>query len=136
MDIILLPGEDQRLYSLVAHLTMNEDVLKYNLNYPYKTSSEYSWLVATDNGNTLGFLPVKLEEKVAKINNYYVADDDKAVFSALLKEAIRTFSVDYDLEAIVQIQHIPDFEKSDFWVALYWKRYAKMKAFRHEKDCL
>lgn len=136
MDIIKLEGEDQRLYYLVAHLVMNEDVLGYNLNYPYKTSSDYLWFVATDKGNTLGFMPVKLEEGKAKINNYYVTDDDSAVFSALLKEITVTLITDYELESVTQLRHIPDFEKNGFSVLLYWKRYAKMKAFRDEKERL
>ena len=136
MDIIKLEGEDTRLYYLVAHLVMNKDVLSYNLNYPYRTSSDYLWFVATDNGNTLGFIPVKREDGKAEINNYYVADDDSKVFSALLKEVIMTFKTDYELISITQLRHIPDFEKSGFSVTFYWKRYAKMKAFRNEEKCL
>jgi hypothetical protein len=136
MDIIKLEGEDRRLYYLVAHLVMNEEVLAYNLNYPYKTSSGYLWFVATDNGDTLGFMPVKLEEGMAKINNYYVADDDSAVLSALLKEITMTLLTDYELESITQLRHIPDFEKNGFSITLYWKRYAKMKVFRNEKERL
>ncbi|MDR1203225.1 MAG: hypothetical protein LBL58_16570 [Tannerellaceae bacterium] len=139
MDIIKLEGEDRRLYYLVAHLVMNEDVLAYNLNYPYKTSSGYIWFVATNNGDTLGFIPIKLEEGKAKINNYYVADDDSVVFSALLKEIINTLSLDYEIESVTQLRHIPEFEQNRFSVVLYWKRYAKMKVFKiaeDEKECL
>ena len=136
MDIIKLKGEDKRLYHLIAHLVMNEEILAYNLNYPYKTSPEYYWFVATDTGNTLGFIPVKLEEGKAKINNYYIADDDSTVFSTLLKEVINTFSLDFEIESVTQIRHIPDFERNGFSVTLYWKRYVKMKVFKHEKECL
>lgn len=134
MDIIQLKGEDKRLYSLVAHLVMNEDVISYNLNYPYKTSSGYMWFVAVDNGITLGFMPVKLEEGKAKINNYYVVENDSIVFSALLKEIIKMLSPEFEIESVTQIRHIPEFEKSGFAVALYWKRYVKMKVFRDEKE--
>ncbi|MDR1091176.1 MAG: hypothetical protein LBL79_08890 [Prevotella sp.] len=136
MDIIKLEGEDQQLYYLVAHLVMNEDVLGYNQNYPYKTSSDYLWFVAMDKGDILGFMPVKLEEGKAKINNYYVTGDDSTVFSALLKEITTTLTAEYELESVTQSRHIPDFEKNGFSVSLYWKRYAKMKAFKNEKECL
>jgi len=136
MNVVKLKGEDKQLYHLVAHLVMNEEVLAYNLNYPYKTSSEYCWFVATDADATLGFIPVKLEEGKAKINNYYVADDDSAVFSMLLKEVINAFSLDFEIESVTQIRHIPDFERVGFSVELYWKRYAKMKVFKREKECL
>jgi hypothetical protein len=132
MEIVKLGGEDRRLYYLVAHLVMNEEVLGYNLDYPYRTSSGYLWFIATNKGNTLGFIPVKLEEGKAKINNYYVADDDHVVFSALLKELVMTLISDYELVSVTQLRHIPDFERSGFSVTLYWKRYAKMKVFRNE----
>lgn len=133
MDIIRLKGEDRQLYSLVAHLVMDEEVVSYNLNYPYKTSPDYVWAVAVDKGVTLGFIPVRLEEGKARINNYYVADDDSAVFSALLKEIIKTFSSEFEIESVTQIRHIPEFEKSGFSVVLYWKRYVKMRVFRDEE---
>ncbi|MDY9918796.1 MAG: hypothetical protein U2P89_07985 [Proteiniphilum sp.] len=41
MDIVQLKGKDKQLYSLVVHLVMDEEVIGYNLNYPYKTSSDY-----------------------------------------------------------------------------------------------
>jgi hypothetical protein len=136
MDIIQLEGEDQRLYYLVAHLVMREEVLSYNLNYPYKTSPEYCWFVAADKGNTFGFVPVKRKEGKAHINNYYVKDDDSEVFSALLKEIVKTLSLDFEIESVTQLRHIPYFEQSGFSVIFYWKRYAKMKVFKNEEECL
>ncbi len=127
MEIVKLEGKDERLYHLVAHLVMDEDVLRYNLNYPYKTSSDYRWYIATENGKTIGFVPVKLDGEKAVINNYYIANDDSSVLSALLNETIRTLHADFDIEAIVQIRHIPAFEKCGFPTMLYWKRYVKMK---------
>ena len=135
MEVIKLEGEDQRLYYLVGHLVMDETVLAYNLNYPYRTSSEYFWFVAIDDkSNTLGFMPVKLKEGKAVINNYYIADDDSAVFSMLLKEVLNSLLHDYEIESVTQTQHIPNFERCGFSVILYWKRYAKMKAFKNEKE--
>jgi hypothetical protein len=132
MDIIQLGGEDQRLYPLVAHLVMREEVLSYNLNYPYKTSSDYCWFIATKNGNTIGFIPVKRKEGKAIINNYYVGNDDSEVFSALLKEIVRVFSADFEIESVTQLRHIPDFERNGFSTVSRWKRYVKMKVFKDE----
>jgi hypothetical protein len=134
MDIIQLEGNDQQLYYLVAHLVMSEEVLSYNLNYPYKTSPEYCWFVATDKGNTLGFIPVKRKAGKAQINNYYIEGDDSEVFSALLKELVGVFLFDFEVESITQLRHIPDFERNGFSVVFYWKRYAKMKVFKDEKE--
>jgi hypothetical protein len=134
MEIIKLEGGDLRLYYLVGHLVMNEAVLAYNLNYPYKTSSEYHWFVAlNEKSNTLGFIPVRLREGKAVINNYYVADDDSVVFSALLKEVTHWLLIDYEIESVTQIRHVPDFERCGFSVVLLWKRYAKMRVFKNEE---
>jgi hypothetical protein len=115
---------------------MNEKVLSYNLNYPYKTSPEYYWFLATDREKTLGFIPVKLKEGKAIINNYYVEGDDSLVFSALLKELVQTLLPDFEIESVTQIRHIPDFEKIGFSIIFQWKRYVKMKVFRNEEECL
>jgi hypothetical protein len=137
MEIIELEGGDQRLYYLVGHLVMNETVLAYNLNYPYKTSSEYCWFVAlNDQSDTLGFVPVKRKGGKAVINNYYVADDNSEVFSALLQGVICSLSTDYEIESITQIRHIPDFERCGFRLILRWKKYAKMRAYRNEEKCV
>lgn len=133
MEIIRLNGEDQRLYYLIAHLVMDEKVLKYNLNYPYKTSDSYCWFIAVEEGNTLGFLPAELKDGKAIINNYYIADDDTQVFSMLLKELVRALQPDFIIESVTQVRHIPDFEQSGFSIVLRWKRYVKMKVFRNEK---
>ena len=39
MDIEKLHGTDPRLYQLVAPLVMSIPVLRYNNNYPFKTSA-------------------------------------------------------------------------------------------------
>ncbi len=130
MEILRLNGEDQQLYCLVAHLVMDEEVLEYNLNYPYKTSSDYLWFVATNNGNTIGFIPVKLKEGKAIINNYYIATDDSDVFSMLLNEIVDTLTPDFEIESITQTPHISHFEKCGFSIVLKWKRYVKMRAFQ------
>ncbi len=136
MEIVKLNGEDRQLYALVAHLIMNEEVLRYNLNYPYRTSETHKWFIAVDKENTLGFIPVKLKEGKAVINNYYVEDDDKTVFSLLLQEVIKDLQPDFEIESSTQIQHVPFFEKSGFSTLFNWKRYARMKAFRNEEKCL
>lgn len=142
MNIIKLNGEDPQLYSTVAHLVMNEKVLAYNLGYPFKTSSDYLWFIAAHDNKILGFMPVKMEKNkhetknTAKINNYYIANDEDMILSALLKEIIQTLSIDCEIESVTQTQHIPVFEKNKFSVIFHWKRYAKMKVIKNEKECL
>lgn len=43
MEVVKLSGDDHRVYYLTAHLVMDEQVLAYNLNYPYKTSPSHRW---------------------------------------------------------------------------------------------
>ncbi|RHV97659.1 hypothetical protein [Culturomica massiliensis] len=136
MDIIELSGEDQRLYHIVGHLVMNSEVLTYNLNYPFRTSPEYRWFVAMEKDTTLGFIPVKVTSRKALINNYYIADDDKTVFSTLLQTVIRTFDCNFEVESVSQMRHIRFFEQNGFSVVHYWKRYVKMKVSKDEEECI
>lgn len=136
MEIVELEGEDKRLYYLVAPLVMNEQILNYNLNYPFRTSPEYHWYVAVRENVALGFLPVKLKEGKAVINNYYVADDDGAVFASLLGRVLETLGGKFWIEAIAQTRHKRLFEKNGFSVAHYWKRYVKMTVSPDEEKCL
>ncbi|MDR0768743.1 MAG: hypothetical protein LBE71_02395 [Dysgonamonadaceae bacterium] len=129
IEIIKVDGTEAQLYPLVAHLVMDVDVLKYNLNYPFKTSENYCWFIARENNQTLGFIPVELVDYRAVINNYYVADDDSKVFSKLLKELVKTLQRDFGIEAITQVRHIRDFERNGFSIVLRWKRYVKMRLF-------
>jgi hypothetical protein len=137
MEIIKLKGTDPQLFSRMAHLVMNETVLKYNLNYPYKTSPNYYWFIALDgDDNILGFVPVDSKEGKVIINNYYVVDDNSEVFSALLKEVILSFQADSEIESVAQVRHIPYFEQNGFSTILLWKRYAKMKVLKNGKKRL
>ncbi len=136
MEIVKLNGEDRQLYALVAHLIMNEEVLRYNLNYPYRTSETHKWFIAVDKENTLGFIPVKLKEGKAVINNYYVEDDDKTVFSLLLQEVIKDLQPDFEIESVTQTQHVPFFEKNGFSILFFWTRYVKMIVLRDARKRL
>jgi hypothetical protein len=134
MEIVQLNGDDEQLFGLVMHLTMDKSVLKYNLNYPFKTSENYVWFIAVEDGNTLGFIPAEQRDGKAIINNYYIGGDDSRVFSMLLKETVRVLLPDFILEAIAQVRHIPDFEQCGFAVVYPWKRYAKMQLFRKDEE--
>jgi hypothetical protein len=134
MEIIELAGDDKRLYLLTAHLVMDEEVVAYNLNYPFKTSSAYRWFIAVGNGETLGFMPLKVGEGKAVINNYYVAQDDSAVFRALLGEVVRKIPAETEIESVTQTRHVKYFELSGFHIVLHWKRFVKMRAVGHGKE--
>lgn len=128
MDIIELNGEDERLYRTVARLVMNKKVLAYNHNYPFKTSAAHRWFVAMEkeSGVTLGFLPIELVKGKATINNYWVSEDDHAVFKALLEEAARKIPAGTKIESVVQARHRGIFEKCGFRATGFWVKFAKM----------
>ena len=75
--VIKMAGTSPELYSCVAPLVMNPEIIKYNHNYPFKTGESFVWFVAfADDGNhVLGFFPVEIRKKSAIINNYYVEED-------------------------------------------------------------
>lgn len=133
MNILQLQGEDPQLYRLVAHLVMNQDILSSNNNYPFRTSAEHIWFVATDDERTLGFMPVHAKNRKAVINNYYVENDTRSILPALLKEAIKRFANIYSLESVTHTRHLSIFEQNEFLVMTYWKNYVKMKYFTNEE---
>jgi hypothetical protein len=127
MEVIEIGGDDPRLYGLVAHLVMDEQVVEYNQGYPFRTSAAYRWFVAVDGGATVGFVPARIDGDKAKINNYWVGGDSAAVFHALLVGAARSLGPKYAVESATQTRHTAHFEKAGFVVAFLWKKYAKMK---------
>ena len=84
MDIEKLHGTDPRLYQLVAPLVMSIPVLRYNNNYPFKTSVHHKWLVATEKGVVKGFMPIDIKSTGACIDNYYVSGGNSLLLSALI----------------------------------------------------
>lgn len=81
MNIEKLHGTDPQLYQLVAPLVMSIPVLRYNNNYPFKTSAHHKWLVATEGGEVRGFMPIDMKSTGACIDNYYVSGRDPALLS-------------------------------------------------------
>jgi hypothetical protein len=79
MEVIEIGGDDPRLYGLVAHLVMDEQVVEYNQGYPFRTSAAYRWFVAVDGGATVGFVPARIDGDKAKINNYWVGGDSARI---------------------------------------------------------
>lgn len=92
MDIEKLHGTDPRLYQLVAPLVMSIPVLRYNNNYPFKTSVHHKWLVATEKGVVKGFMPIDIKSTGACIDNYYVSGGNSLLLSALIDFAKKEFA--------------------------------------------
>lgn len=132
MEIVKLNGEDSQLYTLVAHLVMNKDVLASNNSYPFKTSQEYVWFVACEEGDTVGFVPVQLKSRKATINNYYVADDDPAVFTGILQELVASLRKDHAIISVTQSKHVKIFQQCGFSTMFEWEKYVKMIYAPHE----
>lgn len=63
LKVIKMAGTSQELYQCVAPLVMNPDILKYNHNYPFKTSESFIWFVAFYEKKVLGFFPVEVRKK-------------------------------------------------------------------------
>lgn len=90
MNIKTFNGIDNELYSLVAPLVMNAEVLKQNDNAAFKTSASHTWIVAIDDSGTcVGFLPYAITAGEYKVNNYYAKNRDEETMTAMIKEAIK-----------------------------------------------
>lgn len=128
--VVKMAGTSPELYRCVAPLVMNPEVIKYNHNYPFKTSESFVWFVAfsDEDNQVLGFFPVEIRKKSVIINNYYVAEDKEDVFLSLLEAVIHEFlNMEKLLEAVVQKTHESYFLAQGFEIERTWSLYLKMK---------
>lgn len=134
VNVVKMAGTSPDLYHCVAPLVMNPEILKYNHNYPFKTSDSFNWFVAFQQKKVVGFFPVEIRKKAIVINNYYVENDDESVFAGLLEAVIGEFQdTDKTLEAVVQKVHESFFSVRKFEVERVWSTYLKMRR-KNEKD--
>lgn len=128
VHIVKMAGTSPELYECVAPLVMNPEVIKYNHNYPFKTSESFVWFVAFVQKKVVGFFPVEIRKKTWVINNYYVANNEEETFVSLLEAVVNEFKdVDKTLEAVVQKEHELYFFEQDFEVGRIWSTYLKLK---------
>lgn len=128
VHIVKMAGTSPELYECVAPLVMNPEVIKYNHNYPFKTSESFVWFVAFVQKKVVGFFPVEIRKKTWVINNYYVANNEEETFVSLLEAVVNEFKdVDKTLEAVVQKGHELYFFEQGFEVERIWSTYLKLK---------
>lgn len=126
--VVKMAGTSSELYRCIAPLVMNPEIIKYNHNYPFKTSESFVWFVAFSDNQVVGFFPVELRKKSVIINNYYVLDDNENVFLDLLETVINEFrDTGKALKAVVQKAHEPCFLSQGFEIERKWNLYLKMK---------
>lgn len=63
LKVIKMAGTSQELYKCVAPLVMNPDILKYNHNYPFKTSESFIWFVAFYEKKSVGLFSCRSAKK-------------------------------------------------------------------------
>jgi len=132
--VVKMAGTSPELYSCIAPLVMNPEIIKYNHNYPFKTSESFVWFVASSEEQVVGFFPVEVRKKSAVINNYYVSNNDEDVFLSLLEAVINEFmGAEKVLEAVVQKLHESFFLAQGFEIERTWSLYLKMKKKYEEK---
>lgn len=132
--VIKMAGTSPELYSCIAPLVMNPEIIKYNHNYPFKTNESFIWFVAFYANQVVGFFPVEVRKKSLIINNYYVSKDDEGVFLSLLKSvANELLEGEKVLEAVVQKPHESYFRAQGFEVERAWSLYLKMRK-KHENE--
>jgi hypothetical protein len=87
MEIKILEGTEDVLYELVAPLVMDPVVLRQNDNVAFKTTDRHVWIVAVEQHQCVGFLPIQRKKLFGEINNYYICDRNREIFSRLLTRA-------------------------------------------------
>lgn len=132
--VVKMAGTSPELYSCIAPLVMNPEIIKYNHNYPFKTSESFVWFVAFSANQVVGFFPVEVRKKSLVINNYYVSNDDEDVFVSLLDAVDNDFlGEERGVEAVVQKPHESYFRAQGFEVERAWSLYLKMRK-KHENE--
>lgn len=122
-SIQIISGDDRSLYSLLGPLVMDAKVLKYNNNYPFKTSPHHVWYIfRTMTRKVEGFVPLRMDANRWLVDNYYVKDDNEEVFLSLLN----ALPEDHDIEAMVQSRHRDIFLRAHFQVVSQRVNYLKM----------
>ncbi len=132
MEIISLHGTDDRLYELVARLVMNPDVLRQNNNYPFKTTSQYTWYICLYNGAVVGFMPAKASGKGLYIDNYYIGHDDPDVLDSLVGHILA--STDRPVTALCHKRHVEAFRNHGFITCTVFAQYNKMQNISRKGD--
>ena len=127
IQVIELNGREKRLYQLVAPLVMDPEVLKQNYNYPFRTADNYTWFIAIEGKDVVGFIPVESKRSELIINNYYIKDDNLSVLKILLEQIINSSDTDKRLTSVTFIEHKKMFIDMGFSEEKLWKRYVKMK---------
>lgn len=126
IEIIQLGGTDKKLYQLVAPLVMDPKVLKQNYNFPFRTTEAFTWFIALENEEILGFIPLENKKKHSVINNYYVKNKSQDVFELLLTEVIKVIGGNKELIAVSFIEDRDMFLKLGFVEEKKWTRYIRM----------
>jgi hypothetical protein len=148
MKTEILKGTEQRLYRLVAPLAMNPHVIAQNNGVAFKTSDKHVYIVAIEYHDELvhdelvgdeiyttekciGFIPVQLKKNNTEgyINNYYIKNREKKVFTSLVKETIKYAKKEKMniLYIISQKQDYTSLQKLKFIVEKPFIRYTKFK---------
>lgn len=127
MEVISLHGTDDRLYELVARLVMDPDVLRQNNNYPFKTTSQYTWHICMIEDEVVGFMPVKQKAgRLLYIDNYYIKDDRHDILEALIGH-ILSASPDKSMTALCHKRHKEVFHAYGFITVTVFAQYDRMQ---------
>lgn len=126
-EIIQLGGTDEELYRRVAPLVMDPKVLKQNYNFPFRTSEHFSWLIALEGEQVVGFIPLEHRKSESVINNYYVKEKSQETLKLLIDRVIADFGNETPLTAISFLDDEELFREAGFEAEKRWTRYVKMK---------
>jgi len=132
MEILSLHGTDDRLYELVARLVMSPDVLRQNNNYPFKTSSQYTWHICLENNVVIGFIPAKDTKNGLYVDNYYIRDDNPDVLDNLINHILT--STDKTVTALCHKRHTETFRTHGFITCTVFAQYNKMQAISRKVE--
>ena len=95
-----------------------------------KWGPKYTWYIAIEKEQILGFIPIK-QTSVSSlmINNYYIKGDNLTILDKLLSEILANINSDIELWATVHKRHVQSYKLKDFRTHIEWKNYERMLYF-------
>lgn len=132
IKVLQLSGTEDELYRLVGPLVMNPKVLRQNLNFPFRTTENFIWFLAEEEGQVLGFMPVERKRIEMVINNYYVQNKNREILSLLLKKVINVLGKQGDLASVTFVEDAELFAQFGFKEEKKWTRYLRMKRTKED----
>ena len=113
----------------------SREVRKEFDGYPLSNADDWTWIVAEDNGEIVGFVSIEPKNKVLQFSAGYVIPTHrgKGIYRRLIKEAVK-FAADRSMDVTTRENLVPLFEAEGFkLLKIKGKKWRRMRRVPNEK---